>query len=45
MEEETYLYTCVECGYEWESLNEYETLCPKCETGNFIIENLQDNEK
>lgn len=42
MERKIYIYTCMECGLEWESTKE-ELICPMCKLANIHEEEVDDD--
>lgn len=41
----TYMFTCVKCGFEWESSSDEIMQCGMCGSGNVLIEDLSEEEK
>lgn len=41
----TYTFTCVKCGFEWESSSDEIRQCSICGSGNVLIEDLSEEEK
>ena len=42
-ERKTYIFTCVKCGFEWESSSEEIMQCGMCGSGNVMIEEAKDD--
>lgn len=44
MQDETYIYYCMDCDYSWESEYNDETICRKCGCGDLALhEGKQDD--
>lgn len=41
--EKTYIFTCVKCGFEWESSSDEIRQCGMCGSGNVAIEEAKDD--
>lgn len=43
MERKIYMYTCMECDFEWESTLKDETICPMCQCGDLHVEEVKED--
>lgn len=39
----TYIFTCIKCGFEWESSNDEMMSCGMCGSGNVVVEEAEDD--
>jgi len=44
MKRKIYIYTCMNCGFEWQSTMKGETQCPSCRVGDIHCEEANDDD-